>query len=216
MDAETLEAFRSHLSRCHCPLSNGGTANHHVVFGAKRFHRHLCQTGVCQARPELSRPSAEPALIASFREWFQRHRGATAPTIRYYCRGAADLLNGLGEDLGQWNTGRVRTFVLDRAKQSGTSTTQHLITAFRAFLRFLSFRGLCQINLDQAVPALAHWRLASLPPCLTAEDIERVIATCDGSSVRCLRDRAILLLLVRLGLRASDVARLRLSDLEWE
>lgn len=216
VDAGTLKTFRLHLPRCHCPLSNGGRVNHHVFFGAKRFHRHLCRTGVCHGEPVISRPNPEPPLIASFREWFQRHRGATAPTIRYYCRGAADLLNGLGQDLGQWNTGRVRTFVLDRAKQSGTSTTQHSITAIRAFLRFLSFRGLCQINLDQAVPALAHWRLASLPPCLTAEEIERVIATCDGSSVRCLRDRAILLLLVQLGLRASDVARLRLPDLEWE
>jgi site-specific recombinase XerD len=216
VDAETLKAFRSHLSRCHCPLSNGGTVNHHVFFGAKRFHHHLCRTGVCQAKPVLSRPNTEPALIASFREWFQRHRGATAPTLRHYCRGAADLLNGLGEDVSQWDTGRIRAFVFDRAKQSGASTTQHLITAIRAFLRFLSFHGLCRINPDQALPGLAHWRLASLPPCLTAEDVARVIATCDGPSVRCLRDRAILLLLVRLGLRASDVARLRLTDLEWE
>lgn len=216
VDAGAVEAFRSHLRRCHCPLSSGGTVNHHVLFGAKRFHLHLCRTGVCHAEPVLSRPIAEPAVLASFREWFQRHRGATAPTLRHYCRGATDLLNGLGEDFSQWDTGRIRAFVFDRAKQSGVSTTQHLITAVRAFLRFLSFHGLCQINLDQAVPAVAHWRLASLPACLTADEVERVIATCDGPSVRCLRDRAILLLLVRLGLRAGDVARLRLTDLEWE
>jgi len=126
------------------------------------------------------------------------------------------LLNGLGEDPSQWDTGRIRAFVFDRAKQSGASTTQHLITAVRAVLRFLRFHGLCQSDLDQAVPVFAHWRLASLPSCLTADEVARVIATCDGSSVRCLRDRAILLLLVRLGLRASDVARLRLTDLEWE
>ena len=171
---------------------------------------------MCQAQPALSRPNGEPALIVSFRKWFQRHRGATAPTLRHYCRGAADLLDGLGEDLSQWDTGRIRAFVFDRAKRSGASTTQHLITAIRAFLRFLSFHGLCRINPDQALPGLAHWRLASLPSCLTAEDVARAIATCDGPSVRCLRDRAILLLLVRLGLRASDVARLRLTDLEWE
>lgn len=216
VDARALEAFRRHLPRCGCSLSNGGTANHHIVFGAKRFHRHLCRTGVCQTEPVLCRPIPEPVLLAAFREWFQRHRGAAAPTIRQYCRGAADLLSCLGEDLGEWNAEHIRTFVLDRAKQSGANTTQQLITAIRAFLRFLSVQGLCRIDLDHAVPALAHWRLASLPACLTAEDVERVIATCDGPSVRCLRDRAILLLLVRLGLRAGDVARLRLTDLEWE
>src|SRR5712691_10550478 len=79
VDAGAVKAFRSHLRRCHCPLSNGGTVNHHVVFGAKRFYLHLCQTGVCHAEPVLSTPNAEPALLASFREWFQRHRWATAP-----------------------------------------------------------------------------------------------------------------------------------------
>ncbi len=216
VDASTLETFRRHLARCRCPSSNGGTANHHVWFGAKRFHLHLCRTGVCHAQPVLPTQNPEPALIASFREWFRRHRGAAAPTIRQYCRGAADLLNSLGEDLSQWDTGHIRTFVFDRAKQSGENTTQKLITAIRAFLRFLSFQGLCRIDLDQAVPAFAHWRLASLPQCLTAAEVARLIATCDGTSVRCLRDRAILLLLVRLGLRAGDVARLRVTDIEWE
>jgi len=216
VDAGTLKAFCRHLPRCGCPLSNGGTANHHVVFGAKRFYLHLCRVGVCHARPVPSGSYPEPALIASFREWFQRHRGAAAPTLRQYCRGAAALLDTLGEDSHQWNAKDIRTFVFDRAKHSGTNTTQKLITAVRAFLRFLAFAGLCRIDLDQAVPAFAHWRLASLPQCLTADEVERLIAACDGPAVRCLRDRAILLLLVRLGLRAGDVARLRLTDIEWE
>jgi site-specific recombinase XerD len=155
-------------------------------------------------------------LVASFRKWFQRHRGATEATLRQYCRGAADLLNTLGEDLSQWNAQQIRTFLLDRAKQCGKSTAEKLITAMRAFLRYLSFRGLCRIDLDQAVPALAHWRLASLPQCLNSEEVDRLVASCEGSSTRCLRDRAMILLLVRLGLRAGDLARLRLADLEWE
>ncbi len=216
LDARTLEAFRRHLPRCGCPLSNGGHANHHVVFGAKRFFLHLCRVGVCHAQPVPSSPDPEPALIAAFREWLQRHRGAAAPTLRQYGRGAAGLLNTLGADLHHWNAAHIRTFVFDRAKHAGTNTTQKLITAVRAFLRFLASAGLCRTDLDQAVPAFAHWRLACLPQCLTADEVERLVAACDGSSVRCLRDRAILLLLVRLGLRAGDVARLRLTDIEWE
>ena len=216
LDGRTLEAFRRHLSRCHCPLSNGGGAKHHVCFGAQRFHRHLCRIGMCPVEPVLSPPHPEPVLIVAFREWFQRHRGAAEPTLRQYGRAAADLVHTLGEDLSRWNAGALRTFVFNRAKESGASTTQKLITGIRAFLRFLSVQGLCRIDLDQAIPALAHWRLASLPQGLTADDVARLIATCDGTSIRCLRDRAILLLLVRLGLRAGDVARLRLTDVEWE
>ena len=86
----------------------------------------------------------------------------------------------------------------------------------RALLRYLSFRGLCRFDLEQAIPSLAHWRLATLPASLTAKEVDRLVASCDGSSARCLRDRAIILLLVRLGLRAGDVVRLRLADIEWE
>ena len=212
----TLEAFRRHLPRCRCPMSNGGKANHHVFFGAKRFHAYLVQAGICKSDPVLKPPNPDAPLVASFRDWFQKHRGVVEPTLRLYCRDATDLVNTLGEDLSRWNALRIRTFLLDRAHQGGKSTAAKLITSMRAFLRYLSFRGLCRIDLSQAVPALAHWRLASLPRCLTAEEVDRLIGACEGSSTACVRDRAIILLLVRLGLRAGDVARLSLSDIEWQ
>ena len=191
-------------------LVDGGFADlHHPEYWDLGFMQHAKLKDAYQ-------PDPEPAVIAAFREWLQRHRGTAAPTLRQYGRGAADLLNTLGADLPHWNATHIRTFVFDRAKHAGTNTTQKLITAVRAFLRYLAFAGLCRPDLDRAVPAFAHWRLASLPQCLTADEVARLVAACDGSSVRCLRDRAILLLLVRLGLRAGDVARLRLTDIEWE
>ena len=64
--------------------------------------------------------------------------------------------------------------------------------------------------------AYAHWRLADMPRYLSAEQVNRLIAACDGEAVARRRDRAIVLLLARLGLRAGDVAQLRLDDIEWE
>lgn len=61
---------------------------------------------------------------------------------------------------------------------------------------------------------MVQWRLSSLPRYLSAEDVERVIESCDQLTKERLRDRAILLLLARLGLRAGDVAALKLDDLE--
>ena len=216
VDATALDDFGRHLRRCRCRLSNGGQVNHHIVFGVKRFHTYLSETGVCKRDLTVEVRNMEPALIASFRDWFGKHRGATEPTLRHYCRDATEMLNTLGEDLSEWNARRIRAFLLNRADQCGNATAENLITAMRAFLRYLSFRGLCRVDLDQAVPSLAHWRLATLPPSLTAEEVDRLVAACDGSSVHGLRDRAIILLLVRLGLRAGDVARLRLADIEWE
>ena len=216
VDAERLDAFRRHVPRCRCPLSNGGKANHHVFFGAKLFYAHLCQTGVCRRDSTPKAQIIEPELIVSFRDWFRKHRGATEPTLRHYCRGAVEMLTTLGDDLSQWDAQRVRMFLLNHTKECGDNTAEKLVTAIRAFLRYLGFRGLCRIDLDKAVPILAHWRLATLPQSLTTEEVVRLIAACDGSSTRCFRDRAIILLLIRLGLRAGDVAQLRLTDIEWE
>jgi site-specific recombinase XerD len=84
------------------------------------------------------------------------------------------------------------------------------------FLRFLIAGGHCASGLEGAIPVLAHWRLASLPRYLSEEDVERLIASCDLGSPVGKRDRAILLLLARLGLRAGDIMQLRLSDLDWK
>ena len=66
---------------------------------------------------------------------------------------------------------------------------------------------------DYAVPGFANWQLASVPKFLAADDIDRAIAACEGEGL--LRDKAIILLLVRLGLRASEVADLKLTDVDW-
>ncbi|MEI8396482.1 MAG: tyrosine-type recombinase/integrase [Rhodospirillaceae bacterium] len=90
-----------------------------------------------------------------------------------------------------------------------------MASVLRAYFRFLAARGDCQVGLDQAIPKVRHWRLSTLPRYLPAADVERVIASCDLSRPEGIRDRAILLLLARLGLRASDVSLLRVGDIEW-
>jgi site-specific recombinase XerD len=84
------------------------------------------------------------------------------------------------------------------------------------FLRFLIAEGYCAVGLDGAIPTVAHWRLASLPRYLPPEDVERLIASCDRTSAVGRRDRAILLLLARLGLRSGDIVHLRLCDIDWK
>jgi site-specific recombinase XerD len=216
IDANTLKAFSRHLSHCRCPSSNGGRTDYHARFGVKWFYNYLVQKGVCQRHTISEVRKTTPELVVGFRDWFQKHRGAAEPTLRNYCRGALELLEALGEGTYHWDAQRVRKFILTRTRKCGMESGQKLITATRAFLRYLSFRGECPAHLDQAVPALARWRLAKLPQCLTAQEVDRIIAACSGSSIGRLRDRAIILILARLGLRARDVAQLRLGDIEWE
>jgi site-specific recombinase XerD len=157
--------------------------------------------------------------VTAFRDWLEAHRGASKPTVRLYARDATDLVKELGEDVSTWTVRAVRDFVTGGAARSGVGTNQKRITSLRSFLRFLNASGASRMDLADAVPAIASWRLARLPRGLTEDEVARLIATCDGTApgrrTGHVRDRAILLLLVRLGLRAGDVAQLRLGDIDW-
>jgi integrase/recombinase XerD len=91
-----------------------------------------------------------------------------------------------------------------------------ITTALRSYLRYLIAEGMCVTGLEAALPAVAAWRLSSLPRYLPASDVERVIAVCDPATPSGLRNRAIILLLARLGLRGDDVVHLRISDIDWQ
>jgi hypothetical protein len=211
-----LLAFSRHLRTCRCPGAKGGRRNHHTVYGARHYHEYLVAIGVSQYSTSAGAQDADPATIIEYRQWLRKHRGAAETTIKLYSRHAADVMTAVGDDPGRWNAKWVRDYFLDRASKCGAGTAEKLTTGLHAFLRYLSARGQCQDDLDQAVPTFASWRLARLPRYLTLEQVDSLIAACDGSSSARRRDRAIILLLARLGLRAGDVAGLRIADVEWE
>ncbi|WP_292502587.1 site-specific integrase [Mesorhizobium sp.] len=91
-----------------------------------------------------------------------------------------------------------------------------MVTALRSFLRFLQQRGLLATDLAVAVPGIAGWRLAHLPKALPAEQVERLLASCDRRTPAGRRDYAVLMLLARLGLRGGEVSALTLDDLDWD
>jgi len=187
-----------------------------VAFGVRRFQAYLSARGLCPRPSVKDAQPPLPALITEFTAWYQTHRGVAPPTLRYYARGATAMLDALGSDVGMWTPQAVRQLLLAAVTGGRSESTQKLITATRAFLRYLTFRGEVRGDLGLAVPAVAHWRLASLPRHLTADELTRVLGACDGEQPARVRDRAIVLLLARLGLRAGDVVQLRLTDLDWE
>jgi site-specific recombinase XerD len=65
------------------------------------------------------------------------------------------------------------------------------------------------------VPSFAFWRLSALPRGLDAEEVRALLASCDRGMAVGRRDFAILLMLVRLGVRRGEVAVLQLEDIDW-
>jgi len=84
------------------------------------------------------------------------------------------------------------------------------------FVRFLAAVSKCPPALEYAVPTIAEWRLSTLPKYLEPQDLEKVIGACAPVTPLGARDQAMILLMARLGLRAGDVAALKLCDIDWQ
>jgi site-specific recombinase XerD len=105
-------------------------------------------------------------------------------------------------------------FVGGLSRRYRPRTVELAATSLRSFFRFLRAVGLCGDQLEDAVPMVPH-RPAGLVRHLDPGQFEQLIASLDSSSPRGLRDRAIILCMARLGLRAGEVVQLRLEDLDW-
>jgi integrase/recombinase XerD len=184
------------------------------VARVERFVDHLRRRGAVQPRQDVPAPCASLSLVA-FRGWLLQHRGLSRRTIERHERMITRVLPSLGTDPSTYDAFSVRRAALAEVSGCGRAQAKTIVTALRVYLRFLATRGECQPCLDRALPMVPEWKLSSLPRYLNADDIDRVIASCDISKAHGVRDRAILLLLVRLGLRGGDVVAMRLDDIDW-
>lgn len=212
LDEHVFERFAQHRCRC------GGSRRLDRLSGkyvnrARRFARFLGTLGlVPAAAPE---PLAVDPCVARFGEWLRRHRGLSEPTIARHVRMVSRLLPALGSDPHAYDAARVRAVIVDERVRCSAAYVKTMAIALRGYLRFLATRGECRPGLDYAVPTTPDWKLSTLPRYLPADDVARLIEGCDTSQPHGIRDRAILLLLARLGLRAHDVWAMEIDDVDW-
>lgn len=208
-----LKGFAAHLRRCRCGRYCCAKKAE-VVAGARLFLRHLHGVDDPPVRDPQPR-SVEPDLLKSFRGWMRDRRATCDGTLFNYSGPIRELLRRIAEDPSALDAHLLRQFVLEQS-QGGRWVARRCRTALRMFLRFLIAEGRCRAGLLGAIPVVAHWRLAALPRYLPPEDVESLIVCCDPSSPMGKRDRAVLLLLARLGLRAGDIVQMRLGDIDWK
>jgi len=212
LDEEKLTEFGHHLSTCCCQGRYRGKGVHQLP-GARLLLEHLRDTGIVPHRHNGS--STTSPLVDGFADWMQRHRGATQETLRGYLKHAAAFVEVLGGDPSRYEASRVRSFLLNRTSRLSHASASNVTTSIRMLLRYLSTTGHRVVHLVGAVPTVANWKLASLPRYLASDDVEEVIKATGVGTPASLRDRAVILLLCRLGLRAGDVAGLRVDDIDW-
>jgi site-specific recombinase XerD len=180
--------------------------------------RFLREAGVVPAASAAGAGPAE-AMLAQFRGWLAGERGLSAATVACYAKQAGKFLEHLpgplDAALAQLDAGQVTSFMVGYCQGRNPESAKALVTAVRALLRFMHVTGHVPVPLAGAVPAVAGWRLASLPRGLDAAVVSRLLAGCDTGTITGRRDLAILTMLARLGLRGAEVAALELADVDW-
>ena len=212
-DEHTLDEFTHHLRRCRC--KSYGSTQRDLQKGARLFVSSLRRAELLPM-PSPQGTVEDPQVLVLFRDWMHKHRGTCDATLYNYGLHLRALLKTVGDDTSKFEARSLRQFIQETSQRCGWATGKQCTTALRAFLRYLIAEGHCAAGLDACIPVLAHWRLSSLPRYLQPDEVERVIASCSATSSAGIRDRAILLLLARVGLRAGDILRLCLSDLDWK
>jgi site-specific recombinase XerD len=180
---------------------------------------YLRQLGVVPSADVPARSSVE-LLLDRYREYLLVERGLTAGTARGYVDCVRPFLasrvrDGGELDLAGLTPGDVLGFVLADCERRPRRSAKLMVTALRSLLVFLHVEGLTGRSLAQVVPSVAFWRLQGLPRGLDADQVRALLASCDTETLNGRRDLVILLLLVRLGMRRGEVARLRLDDIDW-
>lgn len=195
-----------------------GYTNYRTARALRPLLTFLCGVGVEPPRTVAALTPVE-AFLTRYRQYLIVERGLGVRTARGYVDAVRPFVTGRagvdGLDLAGLTAGDVTAFVLAACPGLAIGSAKMLVTALRSLLRFMHVDGVIPAGLAGAVPSVAGWRLAGLPRALEPEQVVHLLGSCDRHRTVGRRDAAILLLLVRLGLRAGEVAELGLDDIDW-
>lgn len=218
LNEEAINRFLDeHLPRCDCPRPAFRTRSD-LRAACAHLLRMLRDRGVI---PPLATPIApRDEEVDRFDEHLRDVRGLADETRRNYRRIVRRLLEarfGTAEIVfSALQPADVRQFIAEQLALKATPANASVIaTALRAYFRY---RGACgdDVHALQGVIAVpAHWSLASLPRSLTAEEIERLLHAFPPELPSCRRAYAMVRCALDLGLRASEIAKLALADIDW-
>lgn len=179
----------------------------------------LREQGICAAASPYM--TAADCVAADFAQHLQRNHGLAPATVDTYTRLARQFL--------VWRFGQADAclhdlrpidsiaFIRQESKRMAPPAVKGVAKGVRSFLRFCEFRGEVPAGLTASVPSVATWTTTPpIPKAIAAEHAQRAIDSCNRLTAVGLRDRAVLLLLARLGLRACEIIRLTLDDIDWD
>jgi integrase/recombinase XerD len=170
--------------------------------------------------PSVAVPSGPVTeMVERYRRYLLVERGLTQGTADVYVDAVRPLVASFATaarvELERMTAADVSAFVLAEANRRQGTSIRSVATALRSLLGFLHVEGLIDGSLTGAVPGVGAWRLAGLPQPLERGEFGRLLDAYDRDTAIGRRDRAMVLLMGRLGLRSGEVAALALEDIDW-
>ena len=206
-----------HLSSCRC--AQRCQRSRHTVRAALSQLLIVLRAGgyICpRVSSERQHIAAE---LSEFMHYLADARGVAAPTQRHRFLHVRAFLRY------RFPTGPIQLSLLKPAQVAGFMTTyaphwtpsskKALGNSLRSYFRYKALHGEQTAHLIAAIPRIAQWRMASLPKWLSADELIQLLDAFDRSTATGRRDYAIARCFVDLGLRTTEIARLRLDDVAW-
>jgi integrase/recombinase XerD len=173
--------------------------------------------GVLAAEEPAPASSPTDLLLAGFERYLLAEQGLAACTVVLYRASARRFVEALSSDRGLAGlaAGDVTAAVLRESGVVSVSAAQNFVSGVRAFLRFCFIEGLVGTDLSRAALFMRGRSSSSLPRGISRADARALLGSCDRRQALGRRDHAIIILLLRLGLRRGEVAGLTLDDIDW-
>lgn len=155
--------------------------------------------------------------ILDFLDYIRTEKGFSPHTIDSYgrdLRSFHDYLKKQGiEDVSALSSEHIVSFLsFLQQKQYASSTICRCLIAMKVFLRFLKKEGKLSVDIGQNFQTPRIWQL--IPEVLTLDEVESLLAVPNREDPLGARDAAIFELLYATGMRVSEIAQVKISDLQ--
>jgi len=158
-------------------------------------------------------------LVNKYDQYLSRAQGLAPRTRQFYCSNIRSFLLSIFPtkkfSLNTLSPKKIVNFILAYAREGGAHRAQAMVYSLRSFFKFLSRTRRLKNNLVDAVPTVPMWKKRSLPVFLSHDELQLLLQSCNRGCTKGLRDYAILMMLITLGVRPSEVCKLTLDDIDW-